>query len=663
MEKRQTGYPHVDKPWLKYYDSKKIYSEDPKMNLTEYLKEKNKNKGSKIAETYYGKEISYNELFYNADMASRVLANIGVKKGDSIMNLVPNIPEAGAMWLGATQIGAISDFIDPRPDNLDITSNAKKVLEVIKHEGSKHIVALDMCYLGMLKPVEDELKELGIENIIILNASDSMNLKGKINYLKDVIAYNALKNIREKDNNIEKLKWYSAVLNKLEQMNNTSLELDNAIKNSKLKVMKYSDLVRECRNSKIEKVNDPDLINYIGHTSGTSGSRPKPITSTNKNGISTLEQLIKGDVSFKEGEVAIHALPFFAPFGAYDNYLLNLASGANNIDVPEFEISEFGYLLKRYKPNILMGNPAWFAAFPDCKYLEDMDLSFLTKVIYGGDSMRAKTEERVNEWLYKHGSSAVLEKGHGMSEFMGCGSYAQKEYNKYDSIGIPLPNTIYTIVDPDIDDKLVPLKFKDGEDTLSGELVVSSDAVTPGMLGDEVIVPHYEMFGRSYIRTRDIVEMTRDGIFYHKARKDRSFNRFDGYKIKPYEIESEIIKNSKVQDVALVEYYDDKKRGNMPICHIATKEELTDDEKVELVKEIVNEGIIKNKDMSSRQIPAKFKIRESLPITKNGKTDINSLRAEELDGSEINVDIDETNLAVGDINIYTSNEKAKVRKR
>ncbi len=662
MKEMKTGYPHIDKPWMKFYDSKKVAFEAPKVNLTEYLKEKNKDRGDKIAETYYGKEISYDEFFYNSDMAARVLSQVGVKKGDSIMNLVPNIPEAGAIWLGATEIGAVSDFIDPRPDNLDVISNAKKVLEVIKHERAKHIVALDMCYLGMLKPIENELKELGIENIIILNASDSMNLSGKIDYLKDVIAYNNLKNIRN-DSSSSKIKWYKAVRDKLESMKECNRALEDAIKSSPLNVMKYDDLKKGCQNSKIEVVNDPNLINYIGHTSGTSGSRPKPITATNKNGISTLEQLIKGDVSFDAGDSAIHALPFFAPFGAYDNYLLNLVSGANNISVPEFEINEFGYLLKKHKPNILMGTPAWFAAFPECEYLKDMDLSFLKKVIYGGDSLRAKTEEHVNEWLSSHGSPAVLEKGHGMSEFLGCGSYAQKGYNKYDSIGIPLPNTIYTVVDPSVDDKLVPLKFEDDMEVLSGELVVSSDAVTGGMLGDEVIVPHYELDGKSYIRTRDIVDMDRNGIFYHRARKDRSFTRFDGYKIKPYEIESEIVKTDGVTDAALVEYYDDKKRGNMPICHIATKDKLSSSEEVALVEKIVKEGIISNKDMSSRQIPSKFKIRESLPITKNGKTDINELRTEGLDGSEINVDIDETNLSVGEIKIYKNDEKSKVRVR
>ena len=72
-----------------------------------------------------------------------------------------------------------------------------------------------------------------------------------------------------------------------------------------------------------------------------------------------------------------------------------------------------------------------------------------------------------------------------MSEYCGCGSYAQKDYNRYESIGIPLPDTIYTIVDPNIEDKLVPIPFTDDKDLLVGELAVSSDAVTNGILDDK----------------------------------------------------------------------------------------------------------------------------------------------------------------------------------
>ena len=662
--KNETGYPHIDKPWMKYYDKSIVDNKDPEMNLTNYLKMKVKGNESLLAHSYYKDKFTYDELFDKVDVASKVLSDIGVKKGDIVMNLLPNIPESGQIWLGCAQIGAIADFIDPRPDSMDIMANANKVLEIIKYEQAKYIVALDKCYLWMLKPIEKELKELGIENIIVMSASDSMSISSKIDYLKDVRNYTILKNLRNSKSGAELSKISSVLFNKITEMNKDNKLLDDAIKNSVLNVYKYSDLVRNSKYSIFVQNDDVNSVNYIGHTSGTSGSRPKPITATNKNGISTLEQLIKGNVAFNKGDNALHVLPYFAPFGAFDNYLLNIVSLANNIDVPEFEINEFGYLIKKYQPNIIMGTPAWLAALPSYDMLKGLDLSFIHTIIYGGDSMTPQDEEKVNKWLKNQGSNAEVEKGHGMSEFLGCGSYAQDEYNKLGSIGIPLPNTIYSIVDPSIDDKLVPLKFEEGQERLKGELIVSSDAVTNGTLHGDIIVPRYEMDGKSYIRTRDLVEMDRNGVFYHEARKDRSFTRFDGYKIKPFEIESIIEQNENVKYAKLTEYYDDRQRGIMPICHIVLNDNnISEEEKVEVVRDIVYNQIIANPTMSSRQIPSKFKVRETMPITKNGKVDFNSLKNEGLDGNEINVDVSETNLTVDHIDIYKDKKNIKVKRK
>ena len=58
------------------------------------------------------------------------------------------------------------------------------------------------------------------------------------------------------------------------------------------------------------------------------------------------------------------------------------------------------------------------------------------------------------------------------------------------------------------------------------------------------------------------------------------------------------------------------------------------------------------------QIP---EIRESMPLTKNSKVDFNALKNEPLDGSEINVDVSETNLTVDHIEIYKDTKKSKTR--
>ena len=663
MENKKTGYPHIDRPWMKYYDGLYIPNGEPTIGMVDLLKERNKWRKSKVAVEYYGKKISYDELWERANNASKVLSNLGVKQGDIILSMVPNIPEERDIWFGASQIGAIADYIDPRPDSMDPVANSRKLLEIIKYEKPKYIVAVDMCYLGMIKPIENELKELGINDIIIINASDSMDEKAILNYVTDVINYDKLKQGDiDISNNIpiDVLKSVSAKL--MGNMQEQNKILQDAISTSPLKIHNYMDLVRECQNTRLEIVSDPELINYIGHTSGTSGSRPKPITLTNRNANASVIQCQIAGVGPNEGGTSLHILPGFAPFGRYNNDIQTFYNKGINIDVPEFVISEFGYLIKKYKPSAIMTPPAFLTALPEYEMLKNEDMSYIQRVVYGGDAMTYEDEERINKWLKEHGSNAEVEKGHGMSEFCGCGTYAKDDYNKPNTIGIPAPKTIYTMIDPEIEDRLVPVRFEEGMDILRGEIAVSANHVTNGILHGDVIVPHYKMDGNSYIRTKDIGYMDKDGCFFIDERKGRSFARIDGFKIKPSEIEKPIEENENVKYARIVPYYDKNIRGQMPICHLVLENSnLSEEEQIAIIEEIVYNNIIGNPNMNSRQIPSKFKIRESLPLNKGNKVDFKALEAEELTGDEISVVVNETNVAVESIDIF-KDKKGKIRK-
>lgn len=718
MEKRNiSGYPHIDKPWMQFHDEELANKEDMHANLTEYLKSKTKGLDDNIATVYYGNKTNYGEFWQKVNNASKAMSVLGIDANDRVMNLVPNIPESGEIFLGAAQIGAISDFIDPRPDSMDLIANAKKVLELIDFEKTNHIIALDQCYLGMLKPIENELKERGIDRIVTLSAADSMTPFGKLDYLKDVITYNNLKNNREKyelEKEIEKmykngeltkeeeqelrreldsrlLKWYRALSEKVKLMKKMDEKYNEAVKSSSIEIIKYADLLKSINYANYRSVYNPNQIIYIAHTSGTSGARPKPITLTSENLISGTEQLGKIGRFYSPNEKILHILPYFSPLGGNNNYILNLASGATNIEIPEFEINEIGYLIKKYRPNVFLATPSWLLSLMHCKYLQKMDLSFINRIVYGGDSMTKEDEEKLNAWLKAHGCKVSVEKGHGMSEYGGCGSYSYKDYNRYDSIGVPLPNTTYTLVNPDVDDRLEPLKFTDDKERLLGEIAVTSDAVTPGVLDDHIIVPKYKMAdvevtdkaildkldkryfsfemtergtyiirdNRDYMRTRDIAEMDRDGLFYFHSRKDRSFSRFDGYKVKPYEIEKVIEESPLVKYCRIVPYYDEAMRGIMPKAHIVLDDSVDQSDIKEITKEIIEEQILKNPQMSSRQIPRKVKYRDSLPMTKNSKTNFNALINEGLDGTEISVNVEETNISVGKIDIILPRQDKK----
>ena len=60
-----TGYPSIDKPWLKYYSEEAINAPLPECTIYEYMYDNNKDYPNDIAINYLGRKITYHQLFEN----------------------------------------------------------------------------------------------------------------------------------------------------------------------------------------------------------------------------------------------------------------------------------------------------------------------------------------------------------------------------------------------------------------------------------------------------------------------------------------------------------------------------------------------------------------------------------------------------------------------
>ena len=630
--KELTGYPSIDKPWLKYYREDFLSEPLPAMNIYSYLKSMTAGYSDLTAISYFGLEISYNQLMEQIDTAAKVLIKLGVKPGERVMYLMPNIPETAYLLYGSARLGAVADFVDPRPDSVDFTVSAKKILALIQEEGVKHLVVLDQCYFAMIQPVENELAKVGIRSVLLVSASTSMTAKTSFNYL------------------IEKWKFegFSAILEVKRSLNQLEKQIRDAEKSSPLELLNYKSLSEMSEHILLPEISySSNALAVIVHTSGTTSSKPKPIPLTHDNLNIYVHQTFAANMPIKAGDRQLHILPYFAAFGVVCVAHGCLCHGTNLIQVPEFSPDNLGKLIIRYQPQMIIGTPSWFLGLLHDSTLKKSDLSCLSMVTYGGDGMDAADEIRVNSFLSTHNAKCVLTKGHGMSETCGCASYATNSYNIPDSIGIPLPLTTYAIVDADTKELL---KFDDSSQFLEGELIISSGSVTPGILDGRIIVPHKEYNGETYILTRDIVRMNRDGIIKFLARSDRSFTRFDGFKIKPYEIETVIKAYPSVEHCAITPVYDDKKFGNLAVANIVTAIPTpTHKDKVNLAEAIIDSCFIHNPNVSTRQIPAYIVFHDSFPITKNSKTDFVSLARNAMELDKVCISFSETNIAVSNL--------------
>ena len=109
-----TGYPSIDKPWLKYYSEEAINAKLPECTMYEYLWENNKNHLDDVALVYFGRKITYETLFSEIEKTASAFWSAGIRAGDIVLMTTVTVPETIYAFYALNRIGAISNMADPR---------------------------------------------------------------------------------------------------------------------------------------------------------------------------------------------------------------------------------------------------------------------------------------------------------------------------------------------------------------------------------------------------------------------------------------------------------------------------------------------------------------------------------------------------------------------
>lgn len=137
--KNLTGYPSIDKPWLKYYDARALDIPLPKMSMYDYLRQCNKDYLNNTALNYFGKKTSYKKMFENIDHVACALQANGVKKGDIVSICTLTAPETVYLIYAINKVGAVSNM-------LGLTSPVQDLHDPLASTESKLVFVVEMAY-------------------------------------------------------------------------------------------------------------------------------------------------------------------------------------------------------------------------------------------------------------------------------------------------------------------------------------------------------------------------------------------------------------------------------------------------------------------------------------------------------------------------------------
>lgn len=88
-----TGYPSINRPWLKYYSDEAKEAKIPECTIYDYLWESNREHLDNVALDYFGYKIPYRKMFEEINKVAQAFANLGIKEGDTIIIAAVTIPE------------------------------------------------------------------------------------------------------------------------------------------------------------------------------------------------------------------------------------------------------------------------------------------------------------------------------------------------------------------------------------------------------------------------------------------------------------------------------------------------------------------------------------------------------------------------------------------
>lgn len=496
----------VARPWVKFYDSRTPYGIRPPIApLNRTLEVAARRFGSVAALTFYGRRISYRQLDRLANRFANGLASLGVKRGDRVAIVLPNVPQAVIAYYGVLKLGAVAVFVNP-------LFSREELVERLQDAGASVLVALT----SLRSEIEAIADRAGLAHVVLTHFKSFMSLKQRLLYAA----------LQEAKGEAHRSAGALAGV----QIADTSID-------PYCQFSRFGMLLARARRSAPERGPEVDDLAVIAYTSGTTGATPTGVMLTHAALASNALQLRHWSPELRPGDERILAVvPFSHSYGLTAGIHTGAMIGATLILLPRFDIEEVLRTIARERPSIFPGVPLMFqnlALFPGVR---KFGIASIRLCISSGSPLPVEVQEEFEKLT----RGRVVE-AYGLTEAgpaTHCFPFAGRR--RHGSMGLPLPDTEAKIIDPETGTELGPEQ--------PGELLVRGPQLMSGYWKRPNETARALRDG--WLHTGDICRMDEDGFFYViDRRKDILFA--GGYPVYPRDIEEVLYEHPGVREAAV----------------------------------------------------------------------------------------------------------------
>ena len=444
-----------------------------------------------VAYDFLDKKTSYSEFIEKIEAAAKGFVNIGIGKDDVVTICMPNTPQAVICLYALNRIGAVANMIHP-------LSAKKNITFYLNYANSKIILTLDSFYTKVRSAADEADNSV---KVIVARIQEELPAVKAAAYT----VFKAREFLKYPDREGD-ITWASLV------------------KNGKEAVLP-------------EERYDPYKTSVILYSGGTSGE-PKGICLSDRN-FNTLGMQIAeiAGCNLNEKCKFLSVMPIFHGFGLGIGIHTVLENSARCILIPQFTKESYAKTVLKKKPNFIAGVPTLYEALLGVDVFEGTDLSFLIGVFSGGDSLSPELKKRADRFFKEHNAQIQIREGYGLTECVTASCVTPVDRAKEGSIGLPLRDMRYKIVEPGTFNEL-----NAGED---GEIILTGPTLMLGYLDREEEnekTLRTDKDGVKWLFTGDMGYMDEEGFVYFRQRIKRMIVS-SGYNVYPSQIEKVLDKH------------------------------------------------------------------------------------------------------------------------
>lgn len=384
--------------------------------LLDYLSRVAEEVPDRIAIQYYGREISYRELFESVHAFAAGLQEQGLQKGDRVGLFLDNSPAFVIAFFGALLTGAVVVPVNPM-------FKSEELLYQITDAAVETLVIVDNL-IPIFSAIRDQTS---VKTIVIVHNGDWLPELPGLHVPPGVAGSGATT-----DGAVLLSEWLEEYRGHQSQLPDNSMD-------------------------------DPALLQY---TSGTTGL-PKGAMMTQLN---LLANTMTGKhwLAGEDGAVHLAVLPFFHVTGMVNSMCVPLYGKGTLVLLSRFDLETVIDAIEKFRVNYWVSTATMNIALVNYPGVESRDLTSLVACTTGGAPVPLPVFEK---FVAMTGSELI--EGYGLSETMAQVTINPMGKGKLGSIGIPIMDVDLKIMDMALPDNELPI----GE---IGEIAIKGPQIMAG---------------------------------------------------------------------------------------------------------------------------------------------------------------------------------------